>query len=128
MLGSKAEVSESTSPPTLLPLAVTVGFLVFLVTSGTPGGINGIQGFFMGLVGTLILGSLLLFIDSKNEQKLRYQDDLNEMRKTLSDMRRIKNEISDIPSGEMVITCQHCENKIHVSFRRHHQNPPLDQD
>ncbi|ETX05157.1 hypothetical protein [Candidatus Entotheonella palauensis] len=128
MLGSKSEVADAKSAPTLLPLAVTVGFLVFLVTSGTPDGFNGVQGFFVGLVGTLVLGGLFLFIDAKNERNRSYQDDLDDMRKTLCEMKLCREKLSDISPDEMVITCQHCEHKIHVSLRHRHKSSSSDQD
>lgn len=50
---------------TILPLAVTVGLLVFFVTVEMPGGLTGLQGFFVGFGAVFALIFLLALLSRR---------------------------------------------------------------
>jgi hypothetical protein len=43
------------NPATILPVAVTVGLLTFLVSDSLKGGMTGVQGFLVGVIATFII-------------------------------------------------------------------------
>lgn len=58
--------------PTIFPLAIVVGLIVFFITSEEPGGLTGVQGFFMGFSAVILLfvvvGILGMFLESRRQK------------------------------------------------------------
>ena len=60
--------STTKSRPTILPLAITVGLLVFFLTGEMQGGLTGIQGFFVGF-GAVFAFSLIVVLLARDRSE-----------------------------------------------------------
>ncbi len=65
------EVTEKTAErgsSNIFSLAVTVGFITFLITGDLPGGLTGVQGFFAGFFAIMFLYVVLAVLQSRRSE------------------------------------------------------------
>jgi len=82
-------------------LAMTVGLLVFFLTSDAPGGLTGVQGFFVGFSSVIILFLLVALLE---EYKIRLPEQQKAPKSSFGDITIKQKEGMDVITIEIFVS------------------------